>query len=84
MTCRKGCAACCVVVSISSPLPGMPEGKPAGVRCVNLDEHNACRIFMADHFPEICRSIRPMRDMCGDTNEEAWEYLARLEEATKP
>ena len=29
MECRIGCAACCVVISISSPLPGYPDGKPA-------------------------------------------------------
>ncbi|MDD8045446.1 MAG: YkgJ family cysteine cluster protein, partial [Verrucomicrobiota bacterium] len=32
MECRPGCGACCTVVSISSPIPGMPQGKPAGVR----------------------------------------------------
>ncbi|NBX68342.1 MAG: YkgJ family cysteine cluster protein, partial [Proteobacteria bacterium] len=37
MECRIGCGACCIAPSISSPLPGMPHGKPAGVRCVNLN-----------------------------------------------
>ena len=35
-SCRSGCAACCIAPSISSPIPGMPHGKPAGVRCVQL------------------------------------------------
>lgn len=29
--CRPGCGACCIAPSISSPIPGMPEGKAAGV-----------------------------------------------------
>ncbi|MEO8036559.1 MAG: YkgJ family cysteine cluster protein, partial [Acidobacteriota bacterium] len=36
MDCRTGCAACCIAPSITSPIPGMPEGKAAGVRCVQL------------------------------------------------
>jgi hypothetical protein len=36
MECRIGCAACCIALPISSPIPGMPDGKPAGVRCVQL------------------------------------------------
>ncbi|HVK38365.1 MAG TPA: YkgJ family cysteine cluster protein, partial [Candidatus Kapabacteria bacterium] len=36
MTCRDGCGACCIAPSITSPIPGMPDGKPAGVRCVQL------------------------------------------------
>ncbi|HNV09555.1 MAG TPA: YkgJ family cysteine cluster protein, partial [Dokdonella sp.] len=29
MSCRSGCGACCIAPSISSPIPGMPNGKPA-------------------------------------------------------
>ena len=45
MKCRKLCGSCCIAPSINSPLPGMPNGKPAGVPCVNLDENFLCRIF---------------------------------------
>ena len=31
MDCRAGCGACCIALSISSPIPGMPAGKPAGI-----------------------------------------------------
>ena len=34
--CRPGCGACCTAPSISSPIPGMPEGKPAGVLGVSI------------------------------------------------
>ncbi|MGR5456700.1 YkgJ family cysteine cluster protein, partial [Vibrio alfacsensis] len=30
MDCRLGCGACCIAPSISSPIPGMPNGKPSG------------------------------------------------------
>ncbi|MCC6439509.1 MAG: YkgJ family cysteine cluster protein, partial [Rhodanobacteraceae bacterium] len=26
MSCRSGCGACCIAPSISSPIPGMPNG----------------------------------------------------------
>src|SRR5687767_14313051 len=45
LACRVGCGACCIAPSISSPIPGMPQGKPAGVRCVQLTEDNRCRLF---------------------------------------
>jgi Fe-S-cluster containining protein len=45
MECRTGCGACCIAPSISSPIPGMPHGKPAGVRCVQLTNDDRCAIF---------------------------------------
>jgi Fe-S-cluster containining protein len=38
MECREHCGACCIAPSISSPIPGMPRGKPGGVRCIHLSE----------------------------------------------
>ena len=43
LACRAGCGACCIAPSISSAIPGMPHGKPAGVRCVQLDDALRCR-----------------------------------------
>jgi len=37
MKCRAGCGVCCIAPSISQPLPYMPDGKPAGQACANLD-----------------------------------------------
>jgi Fe-S-cluster containining protein len=84
MNCRIGCAACCVVVSISSPIPGMPEGKPAGARCVQLTNDNKCSLFGQPERPVICGSLRPSEEMCGQSDEEAYAYLAALEQLTKP
>jgi Fe-S-cluster containining protein len=39
LKCRDLCGACCIAPSISSSIPGMPNGKPAGVVCVHLDEN---------------------------------------------
>jgi len=82
MNCRDGCGACCIAPSISSPIPGMPEGKPAGVRCIQLDERNRCRIFGDPRRPAVCASLQPSIEMCGADRGAALHYLRRLEEAT--
>jgi len=84
MDCRPACAACCIAPSISTPIPGMPEGKPAGVRCVQLDELDRCRLFGMPERPSVCVSLRPGPEMCGDSREHAVEFLSRLERATGP
>lgn len=82
MACRPGCAACCTVISISSPLPGMPGGKPAGVSCVNLTEARTCSLHDSPEYPAVCRNFKASRDFCGDTNEEAHRIIGELERAT--
>ena len=84
MDCRIGCGACCIGLSISSPIPGMPDGKPAGVRCVQLTDDNRCLLFGLPERPAVCVNLRPMEEMCGETMEEALVYLAFLERATAP
>jgi Fe-S-cluster containining protein len=84
MICRAGCGACCIALSISSPIPGMPDGKPAGARCVQLAPDNLCRIFGSPDRPEVCNRLRPSREMCGETSEHALAYLEALERATAP
>jgi Fe-S-cluster containining protein len=84
LECRIGCGACCIALSISSPIPGMPEGKPAGVRCIQLTEDNRCLLFGSPERPEVCARLRPMEEMCGSSAEEALAYLARLEVLTAP
>lgn len=82
MNCRDHCGACCTAPSITSPIPGMPHGKPAGVRCVQLDEQERCRIFGHPQRPAVCASLRPSREMCGDTREQAMHWLSWLERET--
>lgn len=61
----------------------MPHGKPAGVRCVQLDEANRCRLFGRPERPAVCTSLRPEPIMCGDGRLHALTWLARLEAATR-
>jgi Fe-S-cluster containining protein len=84
MECRIGCAACCIAVSISSPIPGMPSGKPAGVRCVQLNDNNACKLFGRPERPAVCVSLQASREMCGANNDEAFRNLSDMETATSP
>lgn len=84
-----GCAACCIAPSISSAIPDMPYGKPAGVSCVQLDERGLCRIFGDPRRPIVCGSLQPSAAMCGEfndvaaTREHALRYLSELEQLTR-
>ncbi|WP_411853579.1 YkgJ family cysteine cluster protein [Roseiflexus sp.] len=82
--CRVGCGACCIAPSISSPIPGMPHGKPAGMRCVQLSADNRCMLFGRPERPAVCTSLQPAVEMCGTTNEEAFIILTALERMTSP
>jgi Fe-S-cluster containining protein len=84
MECRVGCGACCIALSISSPIPGMPGGKPAGVRCAQLTEDNRCKLFGRPERPAVCGALRPCEEMCGHSRQEALAYLTFLERATAP
>jgi Fe-S-cluster containining protein len=84
MICRPNCAACCTAPSINSPLPGMPQGKPAGVRCVQLTEDDRCAIFGRPERPAFCGSLQPSAEMCGESAEAAMIWLGDLEQATRP
>jgi hypothetical protein len=84
MNCRPGCAACCIAPSISSPIPGMPNGKPAGVPCVQLDEALRCRLFGRPERPAVCASLMPSAGMCGPDTAHALRWLSRLETQTAP
>ncbi len=84
MNCRPNCAACCIAPSITLPLPGMPQGKPAGVRCAQLTQDNACAVFGRPERPAFCGGLQPSAEMCGGSREEALAYLRRLEQATLP
>jgi Fe-S-cluster containining protein len=84
LQCRPGCGACCIALSISSPIPGMPGGKPAGVRCVQLTDDNRCRLYGEPTRPEVCARLRPEPAMCGRSPEEALAWLYALDRATRP
>jgi hypothetical protein len=62
----------------------MPDGKPAGVRCVQLSDDNLCLLFGKPDRPAVCTRLRPMPEMCGDSVQAALIYLTELEAATAP
>jgi hypothetical protein len=84
MDCRPHCAACCIAPSISTPIPGMPLGKAAGERCVQLDADDRCLIFGNPHRPAVCGSLQASAEMCGSHREQAMLWLTRLEQQTAP
>jgi uncharacterized protein len=81
--CRDGCAACCIAPSISSPIPGHPHGKPAGVPCAQLTPDLRCAIFGQPERPAVCAKLRPQPSMCGAHRDQALAYLDALEQATR-
>ena len=82
LSCRMGCAACCIAPSITSPLPKMPEGKPAGVPCPHLMDDLRCELFGQAERPAVCGDFQPMEYVCGNHREEALKLLAELEDCT--
>jgi hypothetical protein len=62
----------------------MPDGKPAGVPCVQLDEDLRCKVFGLPQRPAFCGGLQPSAEMCGASREEAMNWLSRLERATQP
>jgi len=62
----------------------MPQGKPAGIRCVQLDIENRCMIFGQSERPAFCASLQPSLEMCGNDREQAMIWLTNLEVLTQP
>jgi hypothetical protein len=84
MDCRSKCGACCIAPSITSPIPGMAHGKPAGIPCVQLLSDLRCALFGKPERPRFCTSLRPTEAMCHSSRTEAMDYLANLELLTQP
>ncbi len=84
MECRAGCGACCIAPAISSPIPGMPAGKLAGQRCVQLDAEYRCRLFNLPERPLVCLAFVAEEQFCGATRSEAIQRLTILEEQSRP
>lgn len=82
--CREDCGACCIAPSINSPLPGMPQGKPAGANCSQLTDDFSCKVFGKTERPSFCIGLQPSAEMCGNSREHALAWLAGLEHATRP
>jgi hypothetical protein len=84
MECRPQCGACCIAPSISSPIPGMSFGKPAGVPCVQLLPDLRCALYGKPTRPAVCVSLKPTEDTCGANRIDALARLTALELVTVP
>ena len=68
----------------------MPEGKPAGVRCIQLGDDLRCMIFGDSRRPACCAGLQPSAQMCGDAADArearayALAWLTQLEVETQP
>lgn len=62
----------------------MPQGKPAGVPCVQLDDELHCKVFGKPERPVFCAGLQPSVEMCGKSREEAMVWLGDLEQTTLP
>ena len=82
MECRPNCGACCIYPSISSSIPGMPNGKPAGVRCIQLDDDLSCKIFNSPERPKVCSGFKAEKLICGNSFDEAKSIISELEGIT--
>ncbi|MFC6297294.1 YkgJ family cysteine cluster protein [Pseudomonas sp. CCM 7893] len=82
MKCREGCGACCIAPSISSPLPGMPHGKPAGERCLHLSVEQLCQLFGLPERPAVCSAFQADIEVCGNSQEEAIRLIGWWEQMT--
>ncbi len=82
MECRAGCGACCIAPSINRPFFGMPAGKPAGVRCVHLNETLGCDLINDPRRPATCSAFQAEVWLCGSDREQALATLSALEADT--
>lgn len=62
----------------------MPNGKAAGVKCVQLLNDFRCAIFNQPERPAFCASLKPSEEMCGTSRNQAIVWLTKLEELTAP
>ena len=62
----------------------MPNGKPAGVRCIQLRDDLRCAIFGQPERPACCSGLQASTEMCGTDREHALQWIAQLDQATRP
>lgn len=62
----------------------MPQGKPAGVPCIQLDAERRCRLFNHPERPAVCSQLKPSEEMCGNSAVQAMHWLSALEKKTAP
>jgi uncharacterized protein len=82
MECRPNCGACCIEPGITRAFLDMPDGKPAGVRCLHLLPDSRCGLFGDPRRPAACHAFMPEPSICGNSQDEARLLLRLLERTT--
>ena len=57
----------------------MPNGKPAGVPCINLTDDLGCALWGDPERPAVCAQFKPEPDICGSSAQDALRTLTLLE-----
>jgi hypothetical protein len=57
----------------------MPSGKPAGMRCIHLNDDYKCALFGDPSRPKVCSDYMAEPDFCGRNREEAIRILALID-----
>ena len=70
------------MASSDATIPGMPNGKAAGERCVQLSVDNLCSIFGKPERPAVCSAFQADVEVCGDSREEAIKLIGWWEQMT--
>jgi len=83
MKCSQ-CGACCIAMSISSGMPLMPHGKPAGVVCIHQDQNFKCRLHDRHDMPQVCRDYQPDPEICTGDLATTLDNIRYLEAFTSP
>lgn len=60
-------------------MPGMPEGKPAGQRCLHLDADYLCLLWEKPERPAFCSQFSAEPAFCGTNRIEALMLLSELD-----
>jgi len=64
-------------------MPGMPDGKPAGVKCIHLLDDQSCAIYNNTGKPKVCTDFKAEVEFCGTDREEALRILYSLSDSTQ-
>jgi uncharacterized protein len=65
-------------------MPGMPDGKPAGVRCIHLRDDYSCAIYNNPSKPKVCSDFKAEPEFCGKDRDEAMRILFSLSGRQQP
>ena len=60
----------------------MPQGKPAGVRCIHLSTEHLCALFGRPERPAVCGGFKADAEVCGSDRDEAIRILGWWEQMT--